>query len=53
MYKILVNLDDRSEQYSYFKVTVARNWSDENWGYNFLTPSWYCPEQSDSNLSVD
>lgn len=53
VYKILVNLDDGSEQYSYFKVTVARNWSDENWGYNFLTPSWYCPEQSDSNLSVD
>ncbi|MDD2290261.1 MAG: SusE domain-containing protein [Bacteroidales bacterium] len=53
VYKILVDLEDGSDQYSYFKVTVARNWSDANWGYNFLTPSWYCPEQSDSNLSVD
>jgi hypothetical protein len=53
VYKILVDLEDGSDQYSYFKVTVARNWSDLNWGYNFLTPSWYCPEQSDSNLSVD
>lgn len=53
VYKILVDLEDGSDQYSYFKVTVARNWSDENWGYNYLTPSWYCPEQSDSNLSVD
>lgn len=53
VYKILVDMEDGSDQYSYFKVTVARNWSDENWGYNFLTPSWYCPEQNDSNLSVD
>ena len=53
VYKIMVDLEDGSDQYSYFKVTVARNWSDLNWGYNFLTPSWYCPEQSDSNLSVD
>lgn len=53
LYKILVDLQDGSADYSYFKVTVARNWSDENWGYNYLTPSWNCPEQSDSNLSVD
>ena len=53
IYKLLVDMEDGSDQYSFFKVTVARNWSDENWGYNFLTPSWYCPEQGDSNLSVD
>ena len=38
---------------SYFKITVEQNWSGANWGYNFLTPSWSCPEQSDSNLSLD
>ncbi len=53
IYKILVDLQDGSADYSFFKVTVARNWSDANWGYNYLTPSWSCPEQSDSNLSVD
>lgn len=52
IYKILVDLNDGSADYSYFKVTVARNWSDENWGYNFLTPDWTCPEQGDSNLSI-
>ncbi len=38
--------------HSYFKVTAEQNWSADNWGYNFLTPSWDCPEQGDSNLSV-
>ncbi|MBR1595264.1 MAG: SusE domain-containing protein [Phocaeicola sp.] len=38
---------------SYFKITAEQNWSAANWGYNFLTPSWTCPEQSDSNLSLD
>ena len=37
---------------SYFKVTAEQNWSADNWGYNFLTPSWDCPEQADSNLSM-
>ncbi len=53
IYNTLTDLEDGSDQYSYFKITVARNWSDANWGYNALTPSWFCPEQSDSNLSVD
>lgn len=40
---------------SYFKVTVAQNWSDANWGYNALTPSWADgnTENNDSNLSLD
>lgn len=38
---------------SYFKITAEQNWSADNWGYNYLTPSWECPEQGDSNLSVD
>lgn len=38
---------------SYFKVTAERSWSGDNWGYNYLTPSWVYPEQSDSNLSLD
>ncbi len=38
---------------SFFKITVAQNWSDANWGYNFLKPSWTMPEQGDSNLSVN
>lgn len=38
---------------SYFKVTSEQSWSGNNWGYDYLTPSWTCPEQSDSNLSVD
>jgi hypothetical protein len=38
---------------SYFKITAEQNWAAANWGYNFLTPSWSCPEQSDSNLSLD
>lgn len=38
--------------HSYFKVTAEQNWAADNWGYNHLTPSWDCPEQGDSNLSV-
>ncbi len=37
---------------SYFKVTKEQNWAGANWGYNALTPSWSCPEQGDSNLSL-
>ena len=54
-YSCMVDLNMGSavgNAYSYFKVTVAQNWADSNWGYNYLTPSWTCPEQSDSNLSV-
>ena len=40
------------ETHSYFKVTAEQNWSADNWGYNFLTPSWDCPEQADSNLAM-
>lgn len=57
LYSTMVDMnlaeDDANRPYSYFKITVARNWSDDNWGYNFLTPSWTCPEQGDSNLSVN
>ena len=38
--------------HTYFKVTAEQNWAADNWGYNFLTPSWDCPEQGDSNLSL-
>lgn len=40
---------------SYFKVTAEQNWSGDNWGYNYLTPSWAGgdTEQADSNLSLD
>lgn len=58
IYKILIDLDnsanaDRTnDTESYFKITAAQDWSHDNWGYNFLTPAWTCPEQGDSNLSV-
>jgi hypothetical protein len=58
IYKTLVDLDNSfntsrtDDTYSYFKITAEQDWSHDNWGYNYLTPSWSCPEQGDSNLSV-
>ncbi len=58
IYRTLIDLDNSfndgrtDDQYSYFKITAARDWSHDNWGYNYLTPTWFCPEQKDSNLSV-
>lgn len=52
IYKILVDLADGSDDYSYFKVTTARDWNHDNWGYENLTPKWECPEQKDKNLSI-
>lgn len=56
IYKCMVDMSQTSgsdPNRSYFKVLTAQSWtSGENWGYNYLTPSWKCPEQSDSNLSV-
>ncbi|NDV95163.1 hypothetical protein D0T84_09550 [Dysgonomonas sp. 521] len=45
--------DNADAARSYFKVTAEQNWSGDNWGYNYLTPSWTNPEQADSNLSLD
>lgn len=53
IYRTLVDLENGNEDlYSYFKITEARDWSHANWGYDYLTPSWTCPEQNDHNLSV-
>ena len=54
IYKCMVDFSNGNADatHSYFKVVAQRNWSGDNWGYNYLTPSWNCPEQSDSNLSV-
>jgi hypothetical protein len=52
IYKCMVDFTMPGADYSYFKVTAEQNWSGANWGYNYLTPSWDCPEQGDSNLSL-
>lgn len=54
IYKCMVDFSNGNADatHSYFKVVAQRNWSGDNWGYNYLTPSWSCPDQSDSNLSV-
>ena len=53
IYRTLVDLENGTDDlYSYFKITEARDWSHANWGYDYLTPSWECPEQNDHNLSV-
>ena len=54
IYKCMCDFSNGSADatHSYFKVVAQRNWSGDNWGYNYLTPSWACPDQSDSNLSV-
>jgi len=51
-YECMVDFALEGAERSYFKVTAEQNWSGDNWGYNFLTPSWDCPEQADSNLSL-
>lgn len=42
------------EDLSYFKIVAGRNWSGDNWGFNYLTPGWgnLNPDQPDSNLSL-
>lgn len=53
IYRTLVDLENNNDDaYSYFKITAARDWSHDNWGYDHLTPSWDCPEQNDHNLSI-
>ena len=37
---------------SYFKVTVARSWSDANWGYSALQSNWTNVENNDNNLNL-
>lgn len=52
IYECMVDFAMEGAERSYFKVTAEQNWSGANWGYNYLTPSWSCPEQADSNLSL-
>ena len=56
IYKCMVDFskaaDGDDATRSYFKVVAQQNWSGDNWGYNALKPSWTCPEQKDSNLSL-
>lgn len=51
----MVDFNDGGAALSYFKVTSGRNWSGNNYGFNYLTPGWgnLDPDQGDSNLSID
>lgn len=57
-YKCMIDLtkgddkDDKDKEHSYFKVTVGQNWSDGDWGYGTMTPSWTCKENNDKNFSI-
>lgn len=55
-YKCMVDMtkgkDGDDKERSYFKVTAGQNWSDGDWGYGTMTPSWTCKENNDKNFNL-
>jgi len=53
IYKNLIDVNVTDNTISFFKILTAQNWSDANYGNDFLTSEWELPGDDGNNLSVN